>query len=711
MLGDKPIRIESKVTLKDAEAGNSFIPRLWARMHLDKLLEQGSSEAIKQEIIALSEEYQIITPYTSFLVLESDADRERFAVKRRFQMRDGEKFFAEGRDNAAFELKQQQMKRAGDYRTALRRKVLAQLMTLGRDVRLFQRPSPYGQPMGTLSSDFDGSVQLAGLRSGGPVGDVDGLGDFPVGLGLVRVLDDSESVHAGDWGEPAKKKLEDSKNENSPEGFEDRQKDSPRDGPDGSSPDPQAKEMGRQQNDERELALDDLGFGLEKDRKGRRPGEPSGEFESYGYAYGGRYQNSHRGSQLQWLGSLFPSLAPPAAEAKEIKSTWPAEALDLSRSLLRMDKLAKQKGGLVLVRKTDGYDSRRNELAARTKRLELVAPNGWLGRTTTDGYQVIVSWCDAKEAGSYSTAYLLGRVRGSNKIDLAHPPLELADESVTPLHVSYADYTPTIEAAGKDRALLILKTRDNPEHESRYLIDTSRHVLLSVEQRHKGKATATTKFDDFVEIAGSWWASARRDSRRQGPASFACDTDHHRVLGRRVRQADDGGTGGQGQGPVPPLAVAASGRGEGSRGGRQGDVRRSGRSNAALCRDTAMVPRPGTSPAVRASRRGQTGDALAQRLIPPRQSPARGVAQTSPRRSRRPGWRDGHRHAAPTTTSSRSTSSARPSRFCKRTKCSASRDSLEKIYQRSPGSPPGHEDLADAPCLAVSAGRISSTRR
>ena len=57
---------------------------------------------------------------TSFLVLESDADRERFAVKRRFQMRDGEKFFAEGRDNATYELKQQQMKKAGEWRTGLR---------------------------------------------------------------------------------------------------------------------------------------------------------------------------------------------------------------------------------------------------------------------------------------------------------------------------------------------------------------------------------------------------------------------------------------------------------------------------------------------------------------------------------------------------------------------------------------------------------------
>src|SRR5206468_3143273 len=129
--GGKAVRLSARVALKDAEEGNAFIPRLWARLHLDRLLERGTSDAVKDEVIALSEEFQIITPYTSFLVLESDADRERFAVKRGFRMRDGEKFFAEGRDNASHELLQKQMKRAGDWRTALRRQVLAQLMTLG----------------------------------------------------------------------------------------------------------------------------------------------------------------------------------------------------------------------------------------------------------------------------------------------------------------------------------------------------------------------------------------------------------------------------------------------------------------------------------------------------------------------------------------------------------------------------------------------------
>ncbi len=131
--GDQPFRIEAPIdATASADESNSFIPRLWARMHLDMLLQQGSSPVIKDEIIALSEEYHIITPYTSLLVLESDEDRERFKVKRRFQMPDGERFFAEGRSQADYELLQQQMLRAGDWRIELRRQVLQELAAMGR---------------------------------------------------------------------------------------------------------------------------------------------------------------------------------------------------------------------------------------------------------------------------------------------------------------------------------------------------------------------------------------------------------------------------------------------------------------------------------------------------------------------------------------------------------------------------------------------------
>ena len=54
-------------------------------------------------------------------------------------MRDGERFFAEGRDNANYELTQQQMRRPPAGGMGLRQQILAGLATLGRDVQIIQQ--------------------------------------------------------------------------------------------------------------------------------------------------------------------------------------------------------------------------------------------------------------------------------------------------------------------------------------------------------------------------------------------------------------------------------------------------------------------------------------------------------------------------------------------------------------------------------------------
>ncbi|MBN9122188.1 MAG: hypothetical protein J0I06_24125 [Planctomycetes bacterium] len=220
------------------------------------------------------------------------------------------------------------------------------------------------------------------------------------------------------------------------------------------------------------------------------------------YYYGAR----SRTLQLRWLDSLFPTIAPSAREPKPPRTTWPAPALALSRSLLRADRLGQLKGGVAIGRQIDGFDARRGELSSRGTRLELVSPTAWMARTAPSGGQVLVNWCDAKEYGTYTTAFQLGRVRPSNAHDLRQFPLELADNSLTPLHEAYAHMTPTVVPAGKDRELLVLKHPTSPDYEVRVLVDTGRHVALGIESRNKGKATGTTKFDDFIEVAGMWWA-------------------------------------------------------------------------------------------------------------------------------------------------------------------------------------------------------------
>ncbi len=112
---------------------NSFIPRLWAKQHIDHLLMEASTPEIKQQIIALSQEFHLITPFTSLLVLETDADRRRFGVERSMQMRDGEQFFADGRKEAEYSLRQQQLEVAKFWRQQLHDQMRNQIGRYGRD--------------------------------------------------------------------------------------------------------------------------------------------------------------------------------------------------------------------------------------------------------------------------------------------------------------------------------------------------------------------------------------------------------------------------------------------------------------------------------------------------------------------------------------------------------------------------------------------------
>lgn len=507
-LNGKPVRYTSKVSLKDAEQGNSFVPRLWARMHLDALLEQGPSA--RADVIALSEEFHIITPYTSFLVLESDADRARYAVQRRFGMRDGERFFQDGRDNAAFDLKQKQMRLAGDYRTALRRQVLAELNRLGRDPRLFRRPEPRAFASYNFATlrEFDADGTYLALGDGASV-------EFAYGVvDSTAALDDFRRYDVGlDVDMPAKA-MKDA------EWF------------DGGEVDLKAKGVWERFEP---LSEDWAGRGVHEPAFAERL--TTAPFDGYAFgaeplyresigdelglprlkAAGQFYRRGYRGPQLQWLGTLFPAL-PPARAPKPKPSTWPDAAVTLSKSLLRTDKVVALKGGLVVTRQTDGFTG--DALSSRQTRLELVSASAWLGRTTPVGGPVSVEWCDAKERGAYSAAFLLGRVRASNALDLRQLPLELGDNSVTPLHETYANMTAAVEVLAKDRSLLTLKYPGNADYELRVLVDTARSVVLSYESRNKGKVTSGTKFSDFVEVGGVWWAqkveALDADGKRHG---------------------------------------------------------------------------------------------------------------------------------------------------------------------------------------------------
>ncbi len=70
----------------EVSAGNEFIPHLWAQRKIAYLLDQirlhGESKEVKDEVIQLSKEYGIATPYTSYLVLEDEDAYRRHGIVR-----------------------------------------------------------------------------------------------------------------------------------------------------------------------------------------------------------------------------------------------------------------------------------------------------------------------------------------------------------------------------------------------------------------------------------------------------------------------------------------------------------------------------------------------------------------------------------------------------------------------------------------------------
>jgi tetratricopeptide (TPR) repeat protein len=522
-LDGKPVRYAAPIVLKDAEKGNSFIPRLWARMHLDVLLEQGSSDTVKDEIIALSEEYNIITPHTSLLVLETDADRERFKVKRRFQMRDGEKFFAQGRDNVNYDLTQKQMKKAATYRIGLRQAALRKLATLGRNPSLFQRPERRGYPRQRLLRDGGGNGTYWGFTGG--MGGLKGAEKLaalqdeinPDAMSDPQVVNDSVDRLAEDAA-PA------SLAANEPLSLEKAAADHP--GPaDDRSPETYAetREFERLERDkDLDAKLDDV-----KDMKKL----VDGEFE-----YGRRKSNGYRRElaegqakselaaadafnypRITWFEQLVSRVPAVAGKVKEPADRWPAEARDLARSLLRDKKLAALKGGIALTQRTENFNVRRGGLSSRHDRFELIATKAWFLRDDSDRGPVIVRWADAKERGLYNRPLGLGRVRVSAPTDLV-APLDLGDYSIHALDRFYDDYKVEVQKGDKEATLTLTHPRD-PKSVTRVKIDTEKHVVLSFERLDGDKVVSMTKFSDFVEAAGCWWAQSMETTNAEGKKS------------------------------------------------------------------------------------------------------------------------------------------------------------------------------------------------
>ncbi len=154
------------VKLPGQEDANPEIERMWAWQKIDRLLKEsalaGSRTPVINEIVRLGEGYSIVTEYTSFIVLENDAEYQRWKIDRRNLVR-------LGRDRKQQQQLQAELSRARDRSLAQvgpRLNEADQLATA--------EPTPANRPPASLPAsatrrdlDFIPSDSGGGHRGGG----------------------------------------------------------------------------------------------------------------------------------------------------------------------------------------------------------------------------------------------------------------------------------------------------------------------------------------------------------------------------------------------------------------------------------------------------------------------------------------------------------------------------------------------------------------
>ncbi|MHC4160897.1 MAG: VIT domain-containing protein [Planctomycetota bacterium] len=471
-LAGRPVRYTADLELAENESGNSFLPRLWARRHIDALLAQGRSAEVQDEIVAFSEEFGIMTPYTSFLVLESDEDRERYGVARRVKMRDGERFFATGRDRAATELLGQQMKLARQWRLQLRRRMLREIATLGTHLH-------GAVAWGDVGVDFRGRGELSQAA----------------GIGGRASLFGGQAEELRDSNEAA--------------------------GEDGFYSDADAEDL---DVEEEEMELDEAAN--EPMAEDELPGTrapflgPSTirslahRSERGGYLKSGRERLRREGWWSRPSAPLHPSQLgfpylnePSEPPVEEPAPAWDAETLALVRKLDRRAALHALPGGVEVRQEGGAVHPRHGREVSHDTAHGIYGAAGWFVRTAARWGEPIDAWLAGDERGVLAVGRRLGRKRAAADSDRLKWWFPLRDHSLGDLARSYAKWSvaATQDELGIVELVLTPPTPGPPQ--LRLKIDAAKGVLLEWATFRDGQPTTTVRFKDHVQAGGMWWAT------------------------------------------------------------------------------------------------------------------------------------------------------------------------------------------------------------
>jgi Ca-activated chloride channel family protein len=83
----QPFEQSVEVDLPKTDDSNPEIERMWAWKRVDQLLadarQRGETSSIVDEVVRLCEDFSIVSEYASFIVLENDAEYQRWKIERR----------------------------------------------------------------------------------------------------------------------------------------------------------------------------------------------------------------------------------------------------------------------------------------------------------------------------------------------------------------------------------------------------------------------------------------------------------------------------------------------------------------------------------------------------------------------------------------------------------------------------------------------------
>jgi Ca-activated chloride channel family protein len=143
----KPVEELLTFELPKADDANPEIERAWAFHRVERLMDEdrrsGTAGAMREPIVQLCEEYSIVSEYASFIVLENDAEYQRWTIERKNVAR-------LGRDRSALQARRESLR-------LLRDKAVAQIgpeaekpalasSTVGRDAAANSSARPSSTP-------------------------------------------------------------------------------------------------------------------------------------------------------------------------------------------------------------------------------------------------------------------------------------------------------------------------------------------------------------------------------------------------------------------------------------------------------------------------------------------------------------------------------------------------------------------------------------